>query len=57
MLWIQERDANTCFFHSMESNRRRANKIPKLQDDNGTWWIDEVGMGRIVKDYFIGLFA
>ncbi|CAI8615069.1 unnamed protein product [Vicia faba] len=47
-LWLQDGDKNTTKkIHGKEDQRRRTNKISKLRDDEGRWWIEAVNTRTI----------
>lgn len=47
----------TMFFHATASARKKANKILKLCDDNGTWFEARKNLCRIAKTYFEQIFT
>ncbi|KAM2071929.1 hypothetical protein ACFX1T_040300 [Malus domestica] len=55
--WLREGDSNSRFFHQTTIQRRRFNKIEKLQDGLGVWWEDEASIKRIVNDHFTNLLT
>lgn len=57
LFWLKEGDANTRFFHAFANARKKYNKIVKLQDENGGWFSDPVGIQRIAQSYFEKLFS
>lgn len=54
--WLKEGDKNNRFFHNMASARRKANKITKLQRDDGSWAENKSDIQGVVKEYFMSLF-
>ncbi|XP_058764138.1 uncharacterized protein LOC131637556 [Vicia villosa] len=55
-VWLQAGDKNTKFFHGKASQRRKTNRIQKLQDHRGVWWRGEKHCERILKEYFSDIF-
>ncbi|CAI8586855.1 unnamed protein product [Vicia faba] len=56
-LWLQEGDKNTKFFHGKADQRRRVNRIRKLKDDDGRWWMGRMHYERILTKYFKDIFS
>lgn len=50
--WSVEGDANTAFFHATTRTRRRHNTITMLQNEDGTWTVEE----RQVRQLFVSHF-
>lgn len=55
-LWLKEDDYNSKYFYMKVSQRRRKNKLLRIQDDNGVWH-DSEGNDRVTLDYFNNLFS
>lgn len=56
--WILEGDANTKFFHSSLSHRRRAgNAISRLEKENGVVLMDESLIEEELLSFFSSLYA
>lgn len=56
VFWLIEDNANIKFFHASASIRRKTNRIPYLESDNGVQVNDKEGMCSMVKDYFTDIF-
>lgn len=54
--WLQAGDSNSRFFHQTILQRKRSNRVDKLQNGNGTWIEDDVGIHRTVDLHFSNLF-
>ena len=50
--WLTAGDANTRYFHSMASARRRRNRILRLKDDSGVWRDNEEEVEKMMLAYF-----
>lgn len=48
----RKRDRNTKYFHYRAKQKNHRNLIVGLEDDNGIWVENEVGMGRVIETYF-----
>ena len=55
--WLRFGDRNTTFFHNACSNRRRRNRMGKLQKENGGWAVEELEKQELVTNYFLQLFS
>ncbi|XVF39981.1 hypothetical protein PTKIN_Ptkin01aG0076500 [Pterospermum kingtungense] len=55
--WLEDGDGNTQYFHARASARKKANRILRLQDDQGVFHDDVEGIRKVVRDYFLNLFA
>lgn len=56
LFWLKEEDANTKFFHSYASHRRRINRISWLQDASGVWQYNSTIVHDLILQYFNQLF-
>ena len=54
--WLTTGDANTRYFHSMASFRRRGNRISRLKDDSEVWRDNEEDVEKMMLDYFQALY-
>ena len=54
--WLKEGDRNTAFFHAACSERRRCNKIGRIQKDDGSWVEEEEEKKAFIANYFLNLF-
>jgi hypothetical protein len=52
ILWLEEGDRNTSFFHQLASNHKRRNTINSLEDEGGKEHKSKEDMGNHVVDYF-----
>lgn len=52
MRWNVEGEANTAFFHATTRTRWRQNTITMLQNEDGTWIVEE----KEVKQLFVNHF-
>lgn len=57
LLWLQEGDANTRFFHAHANARKMRNKISRLTDENGSIVSEQSDICRVAGDYFKDIFA
>nr|DAD46191.1 TPA_asm: hypothetical protein HUJ06_004421 [Nelumbo nucifera] len=55
--WLRDGDANTKYFHTAASTRKRTNRISRLMDDEGNWHDDPSSLCQVVQDYFRKLFS
>jgi hypothetical protein len=55
--WLKEDDRNTKKFHSKAVWRARKNRVKRLIDDSGDAHTDQAMMGKLVNEYFEGLFS
>ena len=56
VLWINEGDANTKFFHAYASARRNSKAIQSLNDKNGNLVSDDASFKQLGKQHFSDLF-
>ncbi|KAL2935618.1 hypothetical protein RDABS01_018736 [Bienertia sinuspersici] len=54
---LRDGDKNTSYFHHKASQRRRRNRIVKLEDEQGVVHDREEGMSMIINNYFTNLFT
>lgn len=54
---LRDENRNTSFFHAKASNRRRLNRIVKLQDTQGTVQEEPTQIENIVLQYFEYIFT
>lgn len=57
MRWLKEGDKDTRFFHAVTAQRRRQNRIEKLEDLEGHAVEGEKEIGDEVINYFQNLFT
>lgn len=57
LMWLEEGDSNTKFFHASATARRKTNHVDRLQTDAGVLVDDYQGMCRVVKDYYTSIFS
>ncbi|XP_057453803.1 uncharacterized protein LOC130745492 [Lotus japonicus] len=55
--WLKIGDRNTKNFHQNATPRRKRNMIEKIKDDGGREFVDDPSIGRVLGDYFVGLFT
>ncbi|XP_040945782.1 uncharacterized protein [Gossypium hirsutum] len=55
--WLKMGDRNTSFFHKQASQRRRQNRIHKLQGEDGRATEEWKNMEEIARSYFLRLFS
>ncbi|KAL9663861.1 hypothetical protein QQ045_019254 [Rhodiola kirilowii] len=55
--WLKEGDRNTKFFHTKASQRKKSNKITKLQNREGGRITEEAQLGALVREYFTDIFT
>lgn len=55
--WHFEGDRNTTFFHTIATNRKRANQILQIQDENGTIVADEALVRGVFIRYYKNLYS
>ncbi|XP_074347311.1 uncharacterized protein LOC141686156 [Apium graveolens] len=56
-LWLKAGDKNSKYFHKTASQRRRTNRIQKLQNSDGQWVDWENGLPDLISQYFTELFS
>ena len=54
--WLTTGDANTRYFHSMASAKRRRNCKSRLKDDSGVWRDNEEEVEKMLLYYFQALY-
>ncbi|XP_062019515.1 uncharacterized protein LOC133736097 [Rosa rugosa] len=57
VIWLQEGDRNSGFFHQKAANRKRKNALLGLFDADGIWRDDDDGMESVVTSYFSKMFT
>ncbi|XP_075088125.1 uncharacterized protein LOC142170186 [Nicotiana tabacum] len=55
--WLNNRDANTRFFHSSTLNRRIRNRILSLKEESGYWLYDQGGIKTSIFSFFKNLYT
>lgn len=56
VMWLKEGDKISKFFHAKSSNRRRRNRIERLQSD-GDDWLEGTQLKNHIVAYFQELFT
>nr|DAD30368.1 TPA_asm: hypothetical protein HUJ06_009219 [Nelumbo nucifera] len=54
---FRDGDANTKYFHTATSMRKRTNRTSRLMDDEGNWHDYPSSLCQVVQDYFRKLFS
>lgn len=54
--WLEKGDRNTAYFHKACTERRRNNRIGRLQKADGSWVEEEVEKIGFISNYFEQLF-
>ncbi|KAL0355535.1 UNVERIFIED_CONTAM: hypothetical protein Sradi_4000400 [Sesamum radiatum] len=54
--WLKEGDRNTTFFHAKASERKHKKVIKRLKDDTGRQIEAELGVRRVILEYFVEIF-
>lgn len=57
LFWLKEGDENTKFFHASATARKKANRINFLMTEDGIRIDQQEEMGKMIKEYFQGVFA
>jgi hypothetical protein len=55
--WLQYGDRNTKFFHASTKQKRRANHLEKIKDEEGKSWGTQEDIGRVFIEYYRRLFT
>ena len=55
--WLAAGDANTRYFHSMASSKKRRNKISRLKDNFRVWHDSAKAVERLMENYFHALYT
>jgi hypothetical protein len=55
--WLREGDRNTNYFHACANQRKKSNTIVGIRDSNNIWYNDDVGIERVVDNYFHGIYT
>lgn len=54
---MRDEDKNTTFFHQCASDRKKRNKISKIQNSLGAWINVEDEIVRVFQNYFNDIFT
>ncbi|KAL0016440.1 hypothetical protein SO802_003509 [Lithocarpus litseifolius] len=57
VLWLQNGDKNTEFFHTTASQRQRKNRIGGLMDEGGVWHEEKGATEKLILEYFSAIFS
>lgn len=57
VIWLQEGEKNTKFFHAVTSERRKRNIIEMLRNEDGTECRGEAKIEKEIASYFENLFT
>ena len=57
VLWANEGDKNTKYFHSCALKRFRKNSMEGIRDEDGVWRTSQEEMGEVMVNYYKTLFA
>ena len=57
VLWANEGDKNTKYFHCCASKRFRKNSMEGIRDEDGVWRTGQEEMGEVMVNYYKSLFA
>ena len=57
VLWANEGDKNTKYFHSYALKRFRKNSMEGIRDEDGVWRTSQEEMGEVMVNYYKTLFA
>jgi hypothetical protein len=55
--WYEKGDRNTPYFHAWVSQRRRTNRINRMEDDDGVVWKDEQEISQAFVNFFNQLYT
>jgi hypothetical protein len=55
--WLKYGDRNTKFFHASTKQKRQANHMEKIQDEEGKSWGTQEDIGRVFTEYYRCLFT
>ncbi|XP_068309652.1 uncharacterized protein [Pyrus communis] len=57
LMWLQEGDRNTNFFHLTTIVRRRRNRIEGLINNQGSWISEPSNLKKLAAEYFQTIFS
>lgn len=57
MEWLKAGDANTKYFHSKVTQRKRKNSLLGIEDDDGRWKDKNEEITTIIEQYFSDIFT
>lgn len=57
VLWLQNGDKNTKFFHATASQRQRKNRIGGLMDEGGLWHEEQGAIEKFNIEYFSSIYS
>ncbi|KAK6147269.1 hypothetical protein DH2020_018181 [Rehmannia glutinosa] len=57
LFWLKGGDANTRYFHTVASTRKRHNTITRLKNQAGTWITWDSGLGSHMVNYFVDIYS
>ena len=57
VIWANEGDKNTKYFHCCASKRFRKNSMEGIRDEDGVWRTSQEEMGEVMVNYYKTLFA
>lgn len=57
LFWLASGDSNSAFFHKSASSRQRVNHISAIQQSDGSWVSDGVGIAQSIHSYFCSLWG
>ncbi|OMP03175.1 reverse transcriptase [Corchorus capsularis] len=55
--WIQSRDRNTRYFHTLALVRRSKNKVRALRDESGAWITDQQELKHMAVNHYKNLYS
>lgn len=57
MIWLEEGDSNSRFFHAAASSRKKRNHISSLKTDDGRVLVKHEELCALLKDYYTNVFS
>ncbi|KAK7362868.1 hypothetical protein VNO77_04993 [Canavalia gladiata] len=57
VIWLQEGDKNTKFFHPKASDGQKENQITKMKNGNNAWVHGEEEISKLFQLYYVDLFT